>query len=329
MSSEAGAPVRVLFLAGSGRSGSTLLANVLGQVDGMVHVGELRYIWERGLLEDRLCGCGSRFSECSVWLAILTRAFGKAASVDPGGAIAAQQRETRVRHLPLLLWRSLIRRPRPVPPEDADRLLRLYRAVAEETGAEWVVDSSKLPTYGHMLDRIPGIELSVLHLTRDPRAAAFSWTRKKVLTDRSTPSVMQVQGVAHSSGLWLLWNTVTAFLWRRHERYVHVRYEDFAAQPGSTLDRIQNHLETPTGDGNLITDRTVELSPNHTVAGNPGRLVHGQIEIREDDEWKSSMSWNSRLAVVAIVWPGLWEFGYGAGKRQREKGAIGRPTAAG
>ena len=44
-------PVKVLLLAGSGRSGSTVLANLLGSVEGAFSGGELRYLWERGLRE--------------------------------------------------------------------------------------------------------------------------------------------------------------------------------------------------------------------------------------------------------------------------------------
>ena len=42
-------PVRVLYVAGAGRSGSTVLANLLGEVPGFVSVGEVRFLWERGL----------------------------------------------------------------------------------------------------------------------------------------------------------------------------------------------------------------------------------------------------------------------------------------
>jgi hypothetical protein len=64
--------VKVLYIAGSGRSGSTILDNTLGQIDGFFSVGELRYIWERGLIEDRLCGCGERVHQCPFWAAALT-----------------------------------------------------------------------------------------------------------------------------------------------------------------------------------------------------------------------------------------------------------------
>ena len=42
---------KILYVAGWGRSGTTLLDNVLGQVEGFVSTGELHNIWQRGLVE--------------------------------------------------------------------------------------------------------------------------------------------------------------------------------------------------------------------------------------------------------------------------------------
>ena len=47
--------------AGSGRSGSTLITTVLGQLDGCFAAGELRYLWQRGMVDNRPCGCGAPF----------------------------------------------------------------------------------------------------------------------------------------------------------------------------------------------------------------------------------------------------------------------------
>ena len=67
---------RVVYVGGTGRSGSTVLANVLGEVPGLVSVGEVRFLWERGILQDRLCGCGDHFSDCPFWSKVLDRALG-------------------------------------------------------------------------------------------------------------------------------------------------------------------------------------------------------------------------------------------------------------
>ena len=47
-----------------GWSGSTLLGNVLGELDGAVHVGELRALWDEGLLAGGTCGCGLPLGSC-------------------------------------------------------------------------------------------------------------------------------------------------------------------------------------------------------------------------------------------------------------------------
>ena len=66
--------MKVLFLAGKGRSGGTLLANLLGQVPGFFNVGELNRLWDWGLVSNYLCGCGVPVRECPTWTAILDEA---------------------------------------------------------------------------------------------------------------------------------------------------------------------------------------------------------------------------------------------------------------
>ncbi|MGI5238222.1 hypothetical protein [Dactylosporangium sp. CA-139066] len=46
---------RVLYLAGWGRSGRTLAESLLDRVPGLVGVGEIKFLWERGLLRNRRC----------------------------------------------------------------------------------------------------------------------------------------------------------------------------------------------------------------------------------------------------------------------------------
>ena len=57
----------VLYIAGWGRSGSTLLERLLAEVDGVTLLGEVVHLWERGVREDELCACGTAFSGCPFW----------------------------------------------------------------------------------------------------------------------------------------------------------------------------------------------------------------------------------------------------------------------
>jgi hypothetical protein len=73
MTAQRSSDVKVLFLAGKGRSGGTLLASLLGQLPGFFNVGELNRLWDWGLVNNHHCGCGLPFQECPTWNAIFSK----------------------------------------------------------------------------------------------------------------------------------------------------------------------------------------------------------------------------------------------------------------
>jgi len=300
---------RVLYIAGSGRSGSTLLANILGQVAGIFNAGEVRYIWERGMIQNRLCGCGRPFRECPVWGDILSEAFGSR-TPDAQANSVLQAHLTRVRHVPSLLVGGGIGKG---PAYDAYRadLARIYHAAAHVTASDVIVDSSKLPTYGRLLGEMPDIDLCVVQLVRDPRAAAGSWAASKAQPDRGVAGHMERLSPAHSSLLWDLWNSTSkAFLAGRATGYLQVRYEDFVAQPQVWVKRIVELVGKGDAQLPFIDPSTVRLGANHTVAGNPDRLVAGVIEIKSGGRSRNRLRQSDHALVTALTLPVLLRFGY-------------------
>jgi hypothetical protein len=285
---------RVLYIAGSGRSGSTLVTTLLGQLDGVLAAGELRYLWQRGAVENRPCGCGLPFGECPVWMADM-----KEVDADPSG-IAARLR------LPGLLWRRRV----PGHPDDAT-LAAVYAAV----GGKLVVDSSKLPPYGALVAGLPGVDLRVLHLVRDPRAAAFSWRRRRGLDGDGDAQLMSRPPVAKAALLWLVWNASAGLLWRRSGRYLRVRYEDLVADPAATVQRIAAFAGV-AGDLPFIGPGTVRLAPTHSVAGNPSRHRSGEVRVTPDTEWVRGLSGTAFALVTLITAPLLRRFGYPFRRRE-------------
>ncbi|MDQ7904995.1 sulfotransferase [Phytohabitans sp. ZYX-F-186] len=298
---------RVLFVAGSGRSGSTLVTNVLGQADGVLAAGELRYLWQRGAVEDRPCGCGQSFARCPMWTRVM-----KEVDADPAAVAAALRDRLRMRRLPALLWR---RRVEPHPAVAA-----LYAAL----GGDLVVDSSKLPPYGLLVDGLPGVEVRVLHLVRDPRATAFSWRRRRGLDGPGDARLMSRPPVAKAALLWLVWNATAALLWRRSGRYLRVRYEDFAADPAGVTRRIADFAGVPAVP---FDAHTVHLAPTHAVAGNPSRHRTGPTPVVADDEWVRGLSRPAFALVTAITAPLLWRWRYPL-RRAAAGPPAGAPTRA-
>jgi Sulfotransferase family len=295
---------RVLYLAGTGRSGSTLLARILDQTDGVFAAGELRYVWQRGLLEDRMCGCGELFSRCPFWSDVIARAFGDDTDVDVNRVVAEQRALTRLRQVPRILTIG----GRPTPAEYLRTLSRLYRAVAEVSGSEVVVDSSKLPSYGFVLAQVPDLDVRFVHLVRDPRGAAYSWTRRKSSPDSDTG--MQRMSVLKSSSLWLAWNASAPAMFRDPSRYCLVRYEDLIQRPRDVVDQILAFAGREGNGAPFVGERTVSLGRSHTVAGNPNRLESGRVELREDQTWTTALGRSRQALVTAVTTPLLGRFDY-------------------
>jgi hypothetical protein len=302
--------VKVLYVVGLGRSGSTILSNSLGQIGGYFSAGELNFIWKNNVIEDRLCGCGRPFRECPVWMRVMDEAFGGMDGADPREMMRLQASGTRTRHIPLML----APRGERVLRERLEKLLmnyeRLYEAIASVTGSRVVVDSSKEPAHGYAMSMISGVDFRVVHLIRDPRAAAYSWLKKKPQPDSEEIEHMARFSPAKSSALWDSWNASAEALWRRTpERYMRLRYEDFVAEPRKSLARILG-LVGVTAELPLAGEREVALAVSHTVSGNPNRFETGAVELRPDQEWVSGMSLSDRALVTALTLPLLKHYGY-------------------
>jgi hypothetical protein len=302
--------IKVLYVAGWGRSGSTILTNILGQVDGFVSVGEVNFLWQHGLIENRLCGCGAPFRECEEWTEILDRAFGGADSVDPHRMVRLQNAGVRTRHVPLMLTPWGRRRLESRLGGYLGTLGRLYGAVRDVTGSSVIVDSSKFPSYGYALGMAPGVELYVLHLVRDPRAVAYSWLKRKVQPDLEGTRYMMQRSPAGSSLRWMARNLATEAFWRRSPgRYMMLRYEDFVAEPREALGRVLDLLGEKASLSH-VEDHEVKLGVNHNIWGNPSRFRSGRVEIRPDTEWASRINPGDRSLITALTLPLLVRYGY-------------------
>ncbi len=305
----------MLYIAGSGRSGSTILDNILGQIEGFFPVGEFVYVWNR-LVNDGTCSCGARFKECEVWEPVLNSAFGGLEGVDARAMARTQRTSTRPRHIPLMLAKGGERLLCSRWTEDyRDALKRFYRSILGVTGSRVVVDSSKLPLYGRLLGKLPGVETYVVHLVRDPRAVAYSWLRKK----QSTPAgrglaYMPQHHPVESSLEWDLCNVAAEGLRGSNpKRYTMLRYEDFVREPRPAVERILSLVGEESPSLPFVSERGVELrGPNHNVGGNPSRFRTGVVELRPDTEWARRMKDGDRRLVTALTLPFLARFGYGA-----------------
>ena len=313
-----GADVPVLYLGGLGRSGSTLLERSLGQIDGLACIGESVHLWERGLRQDELCGCGTAFSQCSFWQRVGKSAFGGWDRLDVDEVLRLKESVDRKRHAPRLLRAGTRRGESGHSDFDrrlrryGDLLTRLYTAVLEVSGGDVVVDASKHASTALVLAAAPGIDLKVLHVVRDSPAVAYSWTKQIARPEAGPGEFMATWTPAQTALHWTSENALIDRLARRGTPTQLIRYEDFAADPRGTLADLMAFLGNDDVDGALafVQGSTMHLDPSHTVAGNPMRFASGPVDVVPDQAWRAAFPRPKQRLVSGLTMPLRHRYGY-------------------
>ena len=233
----------VIYVAGMGRSGSTVVDQLLGARAGYFSGGELEKIWRYGVLENWLCACGVPFASCDFWSEV--RLVEPTLLTKEAALATVRYQHSTLDKLMYPLW-SEVGRQRIIdrtPRGYFDRIARLYRAIALVSGCSILINSSKHPGYAHLLLHSGAISrVRMVHLVRDPRAVAYSWMNPKI--DRSSPGgrpyVFAAVPPARSAATWVEWNVTTERVAKAFpEPYSLLRYEDFAMDPeGSILQTL-------------------------------------------------------------------------------------------
>ncbi len=309
---EPGRP-RIAFLGGFGRSGTTLLERMLAEVPGVTAIGESVHLWERGLRDDENCGCGEPFSRCPRWRAVGAAAFGGWQNLDVDQVLALKGAVDRTRYVPRLAAPAASMKQARAVDEYCDLYRRLYGGVAAVTGAAVLVDASKHASLAFALRRAADLDLRVLHMVRDSRGVAYSWSKKVRRTEITDGEVyMPRYSPAQAAVLWTANNTLFDLLGRLGTAVHRLRYEDLVAQPAAVLGEVLAFLGLPADAETLsfLRSDSAELGASHTIGGNPMRFSTGRLTLRADEAWRREMPPRARLGVSALTaWP-LASYGY-------------------
>jgi hypothetical protein len=309
---QALAPVKVLYIAGMGRSGSTLLDRLLGHSPGYVSTAELYRIWHAGFLENRHCGCGKHIRSCEFWNDVAQEAFGGWDNVDPTEPGRAWAAICRLRDFPHLWMPSACFRGEKENIAILERYWTpLYRAIQKVSGSQIVVDSSKSPSGAFFLNRNPNLEIYILHLIRDSRAVAYSFQRTKAPDGADLQNERAlIMPPWKSSILWNISNAMAERLRDFNPRYLRLRYWELIQRPRQTLEEIGRFVGLPVDTSMLVGENKAKLSASHTMGGNPDRFKNGEIPLQMDVEWRQKMPWTTRAFVSALTLPWLSGYGY-------------------
>lgn len=270
-----------------------MLDMLLNGADAAVSTGELTYLHDDAACGHRSCACGAAYQTC-------TRYGGWLAHRPAGEGRMVRAVERRAALTQLLSGE--------LPTETA----AAYRAYAtslfahleSETGATVIVDSSKSAKDAAgrpiALLRLAGLDVRVLHLTRNPHGTVRSYL------DRGANWALEGHRPAKPLESWrpiVGWtraNGIATAIGRElgPGRYLHVRLEDILSNPRVHLARIAAFSGL---DLEAVTQRALEgdqFVAGHNVGGNRARFKPQIINLTATD--KTSLPFGHALGLRAL-----------------------------
>lgn len=248
---------QILYIMGTGRSGSTILEVLLGNSPGIHQAGEVTHIYKDGLLRGRNCACGVKATECPVWGPVL-----KSVTQQMGtGTYLRSLHESVEGHG---------RFPFTFAGLGSSTTLNNYRQanylifqeLRLQTDASVVVDSSKYVGRALALSRTLPTQVRVVFLTRSPVALirAFAKNHK----DEQLPKSPAKVAIYYC---WVLLCARAAAFSSRAEFFV-LSYEKLQEDPVGTLDRIGRWAALDLSESRRLLQQDEELRIGHLVTAN-------------------------------------------------------------
>lgn len=274
--------IRILYIAGSHRSGSTLVDMVLGSLPATFSLGEIHNI-KNDYERSNRCNCMNYLSECLFWKGVNHRLTRKLHVNEPcfKYSLPALRRDV---YALTVDWERL-------------RYVRAFwQAVSEESGATVLIESAKGASL--LIARLIYVPhpVYVLHLVRDPRSIVNSFLR-------------EAAGSAEEYALnWVRTQRSLEFLsFILGHRYLRVRYEDFCNQPEVVVRGICRFIGIDYDSKWLNWPKHT----HHSISGNWRTAAKtGNGLIKERTRWAEELSAQEIKKIERIVGSRLLSYGY-------------------
>jgi hypothetical protein len=302
---------RIVYVAGYGRSGSTLMDMMLGAHPDAFGMGELARIFDYTLAGER-CSCGEAYRACTVWGPVLERVLAGVPGLTLEEAAAVTRR--------IDARSSLIGGRLNPAGAGAARYAAVWRtllaAVAERTGRSVLVDSSKSDRGNGVralaLARVCGLDVRMVHQVRDPRAVMWSLLRGSNRKLEAGEPARLPGGVLRALVGWTLANATVHAMEARGLAAVRTRYEDVVTDTAAQLARLGGPLGMELAPVAAHLAAGGALEAGHGVSGN--RLRRGGVSaLRLDAEWQERLPTAAR-ALALLAWPMSRRYGYRGGR---------------
>lgn len=263
----------LLYIVGSGRSGSTVIERVLNSAPQVISVGEVHALW-RLPMSDLLCSCGARVPACSFW----QEALEVAGIGEQALERLAQLERQVVRNRYLMQLRFDLKRIRADDrlSEFAALQAALMQGIGTAGAGQIVLDSSKAGPRAWVL--AAHLDPVFLHIYRGAEDVIASWRRPKY--EPSTGAPMKKPGLVEAATDWVKAEQAARSL-AGVTSLSRINYRAFASAPRETLRAaLDRSLPGLVEAVDWVSPRSIRPATQyHSVLGNPDRFDRANIEI--------------------------------------------------
>lgn len=299
--SQSSGPVKVCYIMGDGRSGSTVLDMILGAHPDVVGCGELTNLVEQGFLDNQYCSCGEKVGFCPFWGEVKDRFLAEAGPDAMNEYARVRWAVEPVRRWPLSAgaWRVLMAGPWPRYQELCGTL---FNIIARVSGKSMIVDSSKNPARALALAGTTGVDLRLVHLVRDGRGVL--WSHKKRFArnlEQGIETDMEAEPSWKAATRWALTNAFALYV-DRTAGGLFLRYESLVEEPSLALTAIGGLTEVDYSGVEQTILRGEAVEAGHVVAGNRVRMK-GPVRLRADYAWKEALPKKDRAVFAVLAGP--------------------------
>ena len=285
--------INVLYIAGLGHSGSTILDLLIGTSDKCIPLGELEFlpdfVVKRNLPKNIKhvsvnCLCKKPVKQCNFWKPVLK-------NVDINELYPYQSSLWDKIRLGLSIYLPFLRKKT----ENYTDELLIYEIMkqAKKTNSKvrYILDSSKDFRRLVYLHSLNNVNLYVIHLIRDGRGVINS---NEKLGRPGLSALIQ----------WLIVNIlISRFLKKdvKKENYITLSYDLFAQYPREYVKILNSKFKLDISLRDYV--ERVNSKEYHHIDGNPASR-RKFTNIRYDQSWKSRMpKWKQMILSILVFFP--------------------------
>lgn len=309
--------INIIYIAGYGRSGSTLLEKLLHCQPSLNASGELANFFKLYGSSSAVCSCGHVLDKCNFWSNVANELVMNDFSVKGFSNFAKiqQKRESLISHGGSFFSNKYHK-------VYSNLMASLFEAVSHQFNSEEkiLIDSSKTAystSYRPIaISQMGKYRIRVIHLVRDCRGVA--WSVKKGLNRKIEkgekgrvflPVLRAIVG-------WVYSNKAASRLkgYLGENSYCLVRYEDLVEDPVEVLKNLESFLKLDLKESRYIAQKAregheVQLPEIHQLAGNRMRFSYS-LSISPDYAWKEKLNTQTKAFIKIITMPLMRKYGY-------------------